>query len=121
MGHRRYSARYPSIQAATYTDNSAAGTRATGVSVSINRPTFAASNASTIITDAATFYIANSPAAGANMTLTNAYALWVDNGTVRLDGTLFMNDANVQLGTTTGTKIGTATPLRSSHFSIRHP
>ncbi len=72
--------------AATYTDSSAASTRATGAAVSFAQPTFAASNASTVITDAATLYIANAPLAGTNMALTNPYALWVDAGKGRFDG-----------------------------------
>ncbi len=73
--------------AATFTDTDVAGTRATGVVSSFAQPTLAGTNAVTI-TDAATLYIANAPAAGTNMTITNPYALWVDAGNVLLDGDL---------------------------------
>lgn len=55
--------------------------------VRISRPTIAAAGASTF-TSVATVYIEHSPMAGSNATLTNTYALWVDDGRVRLDGTL---------------------------------
>jgi hypothetical protein len=66
--------------------------------VSGNVPTFAASGfqRTTLTgwtpgmstTDAATVYIANAPLAGSNMSITNPWALWVDDGNVRLDGGL---------------------------------
>ena len=55
--------------------------------VHVEAPTYAFVGASTI-TNAATVYIADAPQAGTNATLTNPYALWVDSGTVRIDGTL---------------------------------
>lgn len=53
-------------------------------------PTYAAVAASTF-TRAATVYISAAPTAGTNVTITNAYALWVDAGAVRLDGNLGLN------------------------------
>jgi hypothetical protein len=75
-------------EAATFTDSSTAssGTATNAVANSLGQPTFAASNTSVTMTNAATLYIANSPAAGTNVTITNAYALWVDNGSARFDG-----------------------------------
>lgn len=55
-------------------------------------PTLAFAGASTV-TNAATVYIDRAPQAGLNATLTNAYALWVDAGTTRLDGTVLFNGA----------------------------
>ena len=75
-------------QSGQYGDSSAAGTRPTAVSWSIGRPTFAATNAGTIITDAVTFYVANAPVAGTNMTLTNPWAVWVAAGACRFDGAM---------------------------------
>lgn len=72
------------LNAATYTDTGTAGTRVTGVAVGVGIPTFAGTNAVTI-TDAATFYIAGTPAAGTNMTLTNKWAAWIV-GNSRVDG-----------------------------------
>lgn len=60
--------------------------------VSIAAPTLAFAGASTV-TNAATLYVDRAPQAGTNATITNAYALWVDAGTTRLDGTLLCNGA----------------------------
>jgi hypothetical protein len=51
----------------------------------IGAPTYQFASASTI-TDAATFAIASSPTAGANATITNSYALWVQNGQSKFGG-----------------------------------
>lgn len=74
--------------AATFTDSSTAssGTATNAVANSFGQPTFAASNTTVTMTNAATVYIAAAPTAGTNVTLTNAYALWVDDGTARFDG-----------------------------------
>jgi hypothetical protein len=53
----------------------------------IRCPTYAFVGASTI-TNAATVYIDDAPQAGANATITNSYALWVNQGRVRLGGSL---------------------------------
>jgi hypothetical protein len=75
------------VQAGTRTNSSTAisGTAASAVFASFGQPTLAATNASVTTTDAATVYIANAPAAGTNMTITNPYALWVDAGLSRFD------------------------------------
>lgn len=74
----------------TYTDSAtaASGTAASWAGHSFQRPTLAASNATVTTTNAATVYIANSPLAGTNETLTNPWSLWVDDGNVRLDGSV---------------------------------
>lgn len=79
--------------ASTWTDSATAGsgTVTSWVGHAFQRPTLAASNSSVTTTDAASVYIANSPLAGSNETLTNAWSFWVDAGNVRLDG-----DAHVQ-------------------------
>ena len=71
----------------TFTDSAtaASGTAAAYVAFAIQRPTLAAPNATVTPTDAATLYIPNAPAAGSNETLTNAWALWIDDGAVRYD------------------------------------
>lgn len=63
----------------------------------IEAPTLAFASASTV-TNAATLYIDRAPQAGTNATITNAYALWVDDGAVRIDSTL-------TLGSLTATRI----------------
>ena len=73
---------------------------------SIIHPTYAFVGASTITT-AATFAITNAPTAGTNATITNAYALWVEAGTSRFDGTVQANAAIQSISPTAG--IGYAT------------
>lgn len=75
------------VAAATYTDTStaAAGTSASAVGSSFGITTLAGTNAITV-TDGATVYIAGAAVAGANVTLTRGYALWVDAGVSRFDG-----------------------------------
>lgn len=60
--------------------------------VRIAAPTLAFAGASTV-TNAATLYIDAAPQAGTNATITNAYAVWVDAGTSRFDGTVLFNGA----------------------------
>lgn len=74
--------------ASTWTDSNTAGsgTATNWVGHAFQRPTIAASNSLVTTTNAATVYIANAPLAGTNETLTNTYALWVDDGIVRFDG-----------------------------------
>jgi hypothetical protein len=76
--------------AATYTDSStaASGTVASSGIHAFAQPTIAASNATVTYTNAATVYIANSPANGTNVTVTNPFSLWVDSGATRLDGNI---------------------------------
>jgi hypothetical protein len=80
------------IAAATFTDTSSAATATVDsrASSSINRPTFASTNAITV-TNAATLYINNSPLAGSNTTISNAYSLWVDNGNCLFDNDVTIN------------------------------
>jgi hypothetical protein len=55
--------------------------------VSFYKPTYTDSSSVTV-DQGATLYIEDAPAAAGSVTLTNAYALWVDNGTTRLDGNI---------------------------------
>lgn len=92
------------LVAATFTDNStaASGTATNGVVNSFGRPTLAAANSSVTITNAATLYIANSPASGTNVTITNPYAVWIDDGNFRLDGHFLTGDATANTNTPSG-------------------
>jgi hypothetical protein len=78
------------VAAVTMTDSSTAnsGTATQNAFVAFQRPTLASTGTSVTTTDAATVYIANSPAAGTNETITNAWSLWVDAGGSRFDGTV---------------------------------
>src|SRR3989338_1023288 len=88
---------------ATFTDNATAGsgTATNMVFHSLAQPTLAATNASVTTTNAANLYIANAPAAGTNQTITNAYALWVDDGITRLDGNVVFGQAGTGATTLT--------------------
>src|SRR3990167_5171223 len=79
--------------ASTFTDSATAGsgTATVWAAWAIQRPTLAATNTSVATTDAATLYIANSPANGTNETITNPWALWVDAGNARFDGTVVLS------------------------------
>ena len=79
----------------TYTDSATAGSGTATAHVFHNfaQPGLAATNASVTTTDAATVRIGGAPTAGTNQTITNAWALWVDSGDVRLDGSLTIGDA----------------------------
>ena len=85
--------------ATTYT-NTTAGAAASAVFNSFARPTLAASSALTT-TNAATVYIDNSPLAGTNQTITNAYALWVASGNSLFGGALNLSTQNTGNITTT--------------------
>lgn len=74
----------------TYTDTSSSGTVATVVVDAFQRPTIAASNATTYTT-AATLTITNSPVAGSNVTITNPLSFLIDDGNSRFDGKLIVN------------------------------
>ena len=99
------------VVASTYTDNntSGSGTATAFAAHALQRPTLAATNASVVTTDAATLYIANAPAAGTNETLTNAWALWVDDGAIRLDGGIALQDSRTATAATPLTVIATTT------------
>ena len=62
-------------------------------------------------------YIKAAPTAGLNVTITNNYALWVDAGLCRFDGDVSLTDTNLIFGTTTGTKLGTATTQKLSFWN----
>ena len=93
----------------TDTSTAASGTATNSVVHSFGIPTLAATNASVTTTNAATVYIGGAPTAGPNMTLTNAYALWVNAGDVRLGGNL--NVAGIVEGNSAGG--GSAATLRA--------
>lgn len=68
----------------------------------IQAPTYAFVGASTITT-AATLAISGAPTAGTNATITTAYALWVQGGTVKLAGRLDIDELRVGTATDTAT------------------
>jgi hypothetical protein len=75
--------------AVTLTDNAlAAGTTSNINSVAFGQITLATSANAITATNAATLYIANAPAAGTNITITNPYALQVAAGRTYIGGSL---------------------------------
>lgn len=76
----------------------------------ISAPTVAFVGASTL-TNAAVLYIEGAAIAGANATITNNYAVWVDAGRVRFDGPVVQNDYPVI--NNTGTVASPATTINT--------
>ncbi|GMF36788.1 unnamed protein product [Phytophthora fragariaefolia] len=83
------------VMGATYIDNTSSGTVSPSVMNSFARPTLTA-NAFATYTTGATVYIAGCPIAGANITITKPYSLWIASGAV-----LFA-DTTASSSTTTG-------------------
>lgn len=75
-----------SFNVATCTSQHATGALTTQRFAVFNAPTYSFVGASTI-TNAATLAVTAAPIAGTNATITNSYALWVQAGNVRFDGT----------------------------------
>jgi len=72
----------------------ATGAISTQREVLIQAPTYAFAGASTI-TDASTLAISGAPIPGANATITNPYAFWIQSGKTRLGGDLAHTGTNV--------------------------
>jgi hypothetical protein len=87
-----------SILSTTITDTSSTtGTISTINAInSFSRPTISASNTGIVYTTSSTVYIANSPLAGTNVTLTNSYALYIAAGNT------FINTATQSTSSSTG-------------------
>jgi len=93
----------------TNTSVATSGTISLTTTEHINQITLAAQNPSVTTTNATTLYIANAPAAGTNMIITNAYALMINAGRTLLnDGTASTNTTSGALIVTGGVGIGGA-------------
>ena len=88
----------------TYTDGKTAtsGTVAHGPLVVLDTAPIAASGSSVTYTNASTLYITNAPTAGTNVSITNAYALFVAAGASRFGGSILSSNATAGIGYTTG-------------------
>jgi len=79
------------LDTSTITDSATAGsgTAAKYTHVNIEAPTLAATNASVTTSDVATLYINAAATAGTNQTITRNWAMWVDTGNARFDGSIY--------------------------------
>ena len=82
--------------AITFTDSGTAlgNTLASWSAIRLNAPTLAAVNATVTTSNASTLYITDAPIAGTNQTITNAYALQVGSGVLRVDDTRQTTNVN---------------------------
>ncbi len=89
------------ITASTFTDSSTLtlATAALWTGFSVRTPTLAATAVGVITTDASTVYIEGPPTAGANQTLTNAWALHVASGNTKLAGDLNVSTSDSRTNT----------------------
>jgi hypothetical protein len=79
------------VDTSTITDSATAGsgTATKYTHVNIEAPTLAATNASVTTSDVATLYINAAATAGTNQTITRNWAMWVDTGNARFDGSIY--------------------------------
>ena len=75
----------------------------------------------TTVSNAATVYIQGPPSVGTNATLLNRYALWVDEGPVRIDGAILSGPSEVRAGGVlfTTTALGVASNANTEITLIR--
>lgn len=101
------------------TDTSSSGTVAIQAVNGVAITTLIASSATTY-TDSTTFYIADAPTSGNNVTQTNPWAFWVDAGNVRLDGNVVLSAGTSAIGTsaTNTLVLGTGTAPGSSPADV---
>jgi hypothetical protein len=93
----------PAINIAAGTYTSSAGLTGTVAASSFAQPTFAATTAAQTVTNGATLYIAAAPTAGTNVTITNAYSLYINAGAAFFGGATTLNSGGALSGTFTGT------------------
>ena len=73
----------------TDSNTSGSGTAAKFTQINFEAPTLAATNSSVTTSDAATLYISGAPSAGTNQTITRGWAVWIDAGNLRYDGSVY--------------------------------
>lgn len=104
----------PSLVSVAFTGTTTI-TNATGVNYfDIERPAYTDASALTI-TNASTFTVKGCPSAAGSVTITNCYAGWFQQGSVRIDGTLDHGSAGtIQLGAATLAANATAATVLGS-------
>jgi hypothetical protein len=78
----------------TATDTTLTGAQSTTTVHTLGAPSLAASGGTPTYSDAATLYIAGAPSAGANVTITNPWALMIQNGNVKINANTTNNATN---------------------------
>lgn len=68
-------------------------TVAIGTLAFLGQPTWSSVGTTFTVSDAATWYVAGPPVASTNVTLTRAYAAWIDSGDLRVDDQLIVGGA----------------------------
>lgn len=103
---------------------------------SIGTPTYTSGSA-IVVSNAATLYVRAAPVGSGSTTITNAYALWVDSGNARFDGTInglkpytayssgpqTLTDAQEVINCTSGTftvNLPTASGITGRQFTIKN-
>ena len=79
------------VDTSTITDSntSGSGTATKYTHITLEAPTLAATNSSVTTSDVATLYINAAATAGTNQTITRNWAMWVDTGNARFDGSIY--------------------------------
>ncbi len=113
------------INVPSYTLTLANTTQITSVgpsAVGIGQVTIAQTGGAVIVNNASSLYISAAPTAGASVTLTNAYSIWVDDGASRFDANIHMPVANTGLFfDAVGTfSYGISKPTAGASVEIRH-
>lgn len=103
----------------TITDGTtaASGTVTHGAIVAFDNPAIAATNASVTYTNASTVYIDGAPTASTNVTITNAFSLFVNSGEARFGGAIRSSGATNGIGYATGAG-GTVTQITSKATGV---
>jgi hypothetical protein len=89
----------------TTTFDNASATVAIGAAQYIGTPSWGNDNATLTITDAATLYIQDAPGEGTNVDYGDVWALWVDAGHARFDGSMVIGGGGREAKVTTGLTI----------------
>lgn len=89
------------------TTTAASATATQANTISVGQYTVGALNTSVVYTNAASLYIANAPASGTNVSITNSYALQVAAGNTLLGGNLAVNGGTLSSTASTFTLLNT--------------
>lgn len=108
---------YTGTSAITDGTTAASGTVTHGAIAAFDNPAIAATNASVTYTNASTVYIDGAPTASTNVTITNAFSLFVNSGEARFGGAIRSSGATNGIGYATGAG-GTVTQITSKATGV---